>query len=273
MNTATLEKNTTLTQPTSAQMTATTAKKCCTVSGIFENRAEAGKMLSQIIDLGVKRENISIIGRNLESETQITGFISRGDVIKDGIQSGAVFGALLGTVFSALSGFGVLFVPFVGAVVAGGPIGAALLGATSGAIAGSAGAGIVSALASLGLPKEKAALYETRIKEGGLMVTAEVDMEKSPEVERIFRESGGDEIHSCNDFILSRFDTGRVDSTSDLPNAIQERLSPEAQEAFVKTYNEVYAEEENEHVAAYRAWMSIENSFDQNDDGIWAIAK
>ena len=135
MTTATLERNNTQTiDPKNDQP--------CAVSAIFEDRKRADDVLRQLLDMGVKRENISIIGKNLESETQITGFVGRADVIKDGLQSGAIFGALFGTALTAFSGFGVLFVPFVGTLVAGGPIGAALLGATSGAIAGSAGGGI-----------------------------------------------------------------------------------------------------------------------------------
>ncbi|NJN73533.1 MAG: hypothetical protein HC799_12365 [Limnothrix sp. RL_2_0] len=264
MTTATLENNNTIANENNLP---------CAVSGIFEDRERANQVLRKLIEMGVSRENISIIGKNLQSETQITGFVSRADVIKDGLQSGAIFGALFGTMLSALSGFGVLFVPFVGAVVAGGPIGAALLGATSGAIAGSAGAGIVSALASLGLPKEKAALYETRIKSGGLMLTAEVTTGQTDEVEALFREGGGDEILSCQDFVLSRFDTGRISSENDLPNSVKKRLSPAAQEVFVSTYNKTYGEKQNEHVAAYRAWMQVEADFDRDNNGIWAIAK
>lgn len=269
MTTTTLKDNTT----TISNENSNESNLPCAVSGIFEDRGQANKVLRKLIEMGVPRENISIIGKDLQSETQITGFVSRTDVIKDGLQSGAIFGALFGTMLSALSGFGVLFVPFVGAVVAGGPIGAALLGAASGAIAGSAGAGIVSALVSLGLPKEKAALYETRIKSGGLMLTAEVTTGQTEEVETLFREGGGEEILSCQDFVLSRFDTGRISSKHDLPDSVKSRLSPAAQETFVQTYNEIYAEKQNEHVAAYRAWMQVEADFDRDDNGIWAIAK
>jgi hypothetical protein len=54
---------------------------------------------------------------------------------------------------------------------------------------------------------------------------------------------------------------------------VKSRLSPAAQETFVQTYNEIYAEKQNEHVAAYRAWMQVEADFDRDDNGIWAIAK
>ncbi len=261
MATTTLNKNNTQTEKSNTAP--------CTVSGIFKTHSQANDVIRKLMDAGVKRENISIIGKDLQSETQITGFLTRSDVIKDGLQSGAIFGALFGTMLSLLSGVGVLFVPFVGTLVAGGPLGAAILGATSGAIAGSAGAGLVSALASLGMPKEKAALYETRIKAGGLLLTAEAPEGETETIENLFRQAGAEEILSCKDFVLSRFETGRVSSTEDLPESIRAQLSAAAQDVFVKVYNQVYAENNNEHAAAYRAWMTIEKDFVQDDQGVW----
>ncbi len=58
-------------------------------------------------------------------------------------------------------------------------MGAALLGAASGALAGSAGAGLVSALVTLGMPEEKAAIYQTRIEAGDFLVAVEVPADKS----------------------------------------------------------------------------------------------
>ncbi|MBV5257654.1 hypothetical protein FLX56_04355 [Synechococcus moorigangaii CMS01] len=245
----------------------------CTVSAIFDDRQRANQVLRQLLEMGVKRENISIIGKNLQSETHITGFVGRADLIKEGLQSGAIFGALFGTMLSALSGFGVLFVPFIGTVVAGGPIGAALLGATSGAIAGSAGAGIVSALVSLGLPKEKAAIYETKLKAGGLMLTAETSQGMAADLETLFAEKGGTEILSCKDFLLSRFDTGPVNAPHELPESVRSRLSDAAQATFINVYNQVYAEQQNQHIAAYRAWMQVEQTYAQDANGIWAEPK
>ncbi len=268
MTTATLDQNQNNQQTTDLQ-----TKVPCTVSAIFEDRQQANKALRQLLDMGVKREDISIIGKNLQSETQITGFFGRADFIKEGLQSGAIYGALFGTLFSALSGFGVLFVPFIGTVVAGGPIGAALLGATSGAIAGGAGVGLISALVSLGMPKEKAAIYETKIKAGGLMLTAETNQGTARELESLFQAEGGTDILSCKDFLISRFDTGRVNSTEDLPESVRSRLSDAAQETFVEVYNQVYKEKQNQHVAAYRAWMRVEDEYKQNSQGIWAKPK
>ena len=110
-----------------------------TISSVFETESQINDVVRRLIDRGIPKEDISVMGRNFKSETRITGFISKRDVILGGLRSGAVFGSLFGSFLSLLSGVGVLFIPFVGPIVAAGPIAAVLLGATSGALAGSAG--------------------------------------------------------------------------------------------------------------------------------------
>src|SRR4028119_43966 len=128
-----------------------------TISAIFQNREQIDNVIRRLLDRGISREHISVIGKNFHSETKIAGFITKKDVILGGLKQGGIFGSLFGSALGLLSGVGVLFVPFIGTVVAAGPLGAALLGAASGAIAGSAGAGLVSGFVALGLPEDKAA--------------------------------------------------------------------------------------------------------------------
>ncbi|MBC7515697.1 MAG: hypothetical protein H7237_04590, partial [Alkalinema sp. FL-bin-369] len=137
-----------------------------TISSVFETESQIDDVVRRLIDRGIPKEDISVMGRNFKSETRITGFISKRDVILGGLRSGAIFGSLFGSFLSLLSGVGVLFIPFVGPVVAAGPIAAVLLGATSGALAGSAGAGLVSVLTALGMPEKQAALYQTKLGAG-----------------------------------------------------------------------------------------------------------
>ncbi len=82
------------------------------------------------------------------------------------MRTGAIFGSLFGSFLSLLTGIGVLFIPFLGPVVAAGPIGALLLGAASGAIAGSIGAGLLSVFSASGMREDKAAVYQTRLQAG-----------------------------------------------------------------------------------------------------------
>lgn len=131
-----------------------------TISAIFEKQEQVDDVIKRLIDRGVPSDNISVMGKDFQAQTRIAGFLTKKDVILGGLRQGAIFGSLLGSVFSLLTGVGILFIPFVGSVVAAGPIGAILVGAASGAIAGSAGAGLVSALVALGMPEDKATIIK-----------------------------------------------------------------------------------------------------------------
>jgi hypothetical protein len=131
-----------------------------TISAVFKEEEQLDGVVRRLMERGVPQDHISVMGKNFQSKTRIAGFITKKDVIFGGLRSGAIFGSLFGSFLALLSGVGVLFIPFVGPVVAAGPLGALLLGAASGAIAGSAGAGLVSALVAWGMPEEKATIYQ-----------------------------------------------------------------------------------------------------------------
>ncbi|MDY7021107.1 MAG: general stress protein, partial [Cyanobacteriota bacterium] len=117
-----------------------------TITAVFQQEKQVNDVVRRLIDRGVSQEHLSVMGRNFESNTRITGFITKKDVILGGLRSGAIFGSLFGSLLSLLTGVGVLFVPFIGTVVAAGPLSSVLIGAATGAIAGSAGAGLASVL-------------------------------------------------------------------------------------------------------------------------------
>ena len=102
-----------------------------TISSIFKEQKQIDDVIHRLLDRGVSSDYISVLGRNFQSETRIAGFITKRDVILGGLRTGAIFGSLFGSFLSLLTGVGVLFIPFVGPIVAAGPIGAILLGAAS----------------------------------------------------------------------------------------------------------------------------------------------
>jgi cation transport regulator ChaB len=166
----------------------------------------------------------------------------------------------------------VLFIPFIGSVVAAGPITAVLLGAASGAIAGSAGAGLASALATLGMPKEKAAVYETRVKAGEFLLMAEVPADKSGEYQLLIESAGGEEIH-INDSTLPRPCLGKCNDVTDLSPEIRSHLSEPAQQDFIASYNAALAETDDETKAEHQAWSSIKDKYDEDEHGVWSKEK
>jgi cation transport regulator ChaB len=212
------------------------------------------------------------MGRNFQSETRIAGFISKKDVILGGLRTGAVFGSLFGSFLSLLTGVGVLFIPFFGPIVAAGPIGAVLLGAASGAIAGSAGAGLVSVLTTLGMPEDKAAIYQTRLQAGEFLLMAEVPSDRTGEFQLLLESAGGEEINTIEK-TFARPCPGQCNSPEDLSPEVRAHLSDEAQRTFIERYNTVFNEKNDEFTAEQAAWESVHQQYDEDENGVWSKAK
>lgn len=260
----------TATNTATSQPTAATVER--TVSAIFKEQQQIDQVIRRLLDRGISRDDISVVGKNFHSETKIAGFITKKDVILGGLRQGAIFGSIFGSALALLTGVGVLFVPFVGTLVAAGPLGAALLGAASGAIAGSAGAGLVSAFVALGIPEEKAAVYQTRIEAGEFLLAVEVPANKSGEIQLLLESAGGEEIHT-NETPLPRKTSGQLASPSDLSPEIRSHLSEDAQRTFIANYNTALAETGDEVKAEHHAWDVVAEQFEQDEHGVWSKGK
>lgn len=243
-----------------------------TISAVFKEESELDGVVRRLIERGVPQDHISMMGKNFQSNTRITGFITKKDVILGGLRTGAIFGSLFGSFLSLLTGVGILFIPFVGSVVAAGPLGAVLLGAASGALAGSAGAGLVSALAALGMPEDKAAVYQTRVEAGEFLVMAEVPADKSGEIQLLLESAGGEEI-TISEMTLPRAGTGRCNSPADLSPEVRSHLSDDAQKTFIERYNAVFDETSDAVKAEHAAWDTVHQQYDEDENGVWSKAK
>ena len=243
-----------------------------TITAVLKEEQQVDNVVRRLIDRGVAQDHISVMGQNFQSESRISGFISKKDVVLGGLRTGAVFGSLFGSLLSLFTGVGVLFIPFIGSVVAGGPITSVLLGAATGALAGSAGAGLASALATLGMPKEKAAVYETRVKAGEFLLMAEVPADKTGEYQLLIESAGGEEIH-VNESTLPRPCSGQCNGVEDLSPEVRSHLSEPAQQDFIQSYNATLKETDDETKAEQKAWSSIQDKYEEDDNGVWSKEK
>jgi cation transport regulator ChaB len=243
-----------------------------TINAVFKEESQINDVIKRLLDRGVSRDHISVMGRNFQSQTRIAGFITKKDVILGGLRSGAIFGSLFGSLLSLLTGVGVLFIPFIGSVVAAGPISAILLGAATGALAGSAGAGLASALATLGMPEDKATIYETRLKAGEFLVMAEVPADRSGEYQLLIESAGGEEIY-ISDNPLPRPCAGNCNSPEDLSPEVRSHLSEEAQKTFIDRYNAAYSETNDQMKAEQAAWDTIHQQYEEDENGVWSKVK
>src|SRR5579884_361327 len=144
------------------------------VLGVFNNRWNAEDAINELEHSGYSAKDISIVMRD-ENEGQ-TLAASTGSNVETGIASGVTTGAVIGAVAGLLTGIGAIAIPGLGAILIGGPLAAALglTGAAAttvtGAVTGGIAGGLVGALIGLGIPEEDAMVYESRIKEGGILV-------------------------------------------------------------------------------------------------------
>lgn len=102
------------------------------VVGVYDSMKDAEAAVCTLLDQGVPAEQVSIVGQDLHSETQVHGFVTAGDVAK----TGAATGAWVGGLFGVLTGAALLFVPGVGALIVLGPLAAGAVTAAEGALTG-----------------------------------------------------------------------------------------------------------------------------------------
>lgn len=243
-----------------------------TISAVFKQEEQINDVVRRLLDRGVSRDHISVMGKNFKSTTRIAGFISKKDVILGGLRTGGLFGSLFGSVLALLTGIGALWIPFIGWVVAAGPLGAVLLGAAGGALAGASGAGLVSALVTLGMPEDKATVYQTRLEAGEFLVMAEVPADKSGEIQLLLQSAGGEEVH-LNEAPLPRACTGRCNSSTDLSPEVRAHLSEDAQRTFIDRYNAVLDETNDPIKGEHAAWDTIHQQYEEDENGVWSKQK
>ncbi len=153
-----------------------------TVTGLFDDYADARSAVNELESAGVPSDNISIISNNGRDQDNTSG-------AAEGAATGAGIGAAVGGTGGLLAGLGLLAIPGVGPVVAAGWLVATAAGAAAGALAGGAAGGLIGALTSSGVSEEDAHLYAEGVRRGGTLVSARVEEGRVAEAEAILRRS------------------------------------------------------------------------------------
>jgi len=168
-----------------------------TVLGLFNNRVDVEEAINKLDKEGYERSDVSIIMRDKSEADNISD--DTGADVAGGAVSGATTGAILGGLAGILS---VVALPGLGAFFIGGPIAAALgltgtaAATVSGAATGAVAGGLVGALMGFGLSEEEAEHYETRLKEGSILVAVPVAEADSGIVEKIFTQYDASDIRT-----------------------------------------------------------------------------
>jgi hypothetical protein len=150
-----------------------------TVTGLYDNYADARAAVTALEDAGVPSSDISLVGRNGEGDTNAG----------EGAAAGAGIGAVVGGAGGLLAGLGMLAIPGVGPVVAAGWLAATAAGAAAGAVAGGAAGGIIGSLTSAGVDEDEAHVYAEGVRRGGVLVSARVNDDREDVARSIINEN------------------------------------------------------------------------------------
>jgi hypothetical protein len=160
------------------------------VVAIYDRMREAEIAIHTLNESNYPVNQISIVSRDLESEKQVHGFITAGDVAK----SGASTGAWVGGLFGILVGAAFLWIPGFGPLMVAGPFAAILLGGAEGVLTGAVGGGLLGTLIGWGVSKKHIIKYEERLKGGKYLVIAHGSAEEVEKAHSILEGTESNEI-------------------------------------------------------------------------------
>jgi hypothetical protein len=144
--------------------------------GVFANRLETENALLEIKSSGFPMENVSVVGRNADTEDRVAGVEVHKSIdnkADEGAVAGALTGGAVGGVTGLLVGLGSLAIPGVGPVLLAGAAATALATTLAGTAIGAGGASLLGALIGLGIPDNEAQVYSDFLEQGYYLVVVD----------------------------------------------------------------------------------------------------
>lgn len=140
------------------------------IAGLFRYQADAERAIRDLKDAGIDESRIGVAMRDRDSQRELADDAT---------------GRILGGAVGLFAAVGALALPGVGPIIAGGTLAATLTagGATTGRLVG--------ALVTLGVPEDDARYFETGLRQGSVLVTANAGS-RAQEAHEILQECGAD---------------------------------------------------------------------------------
>lgn len=157
-----------------------------TITGLFDTRDQADTAVRSLKDAGIASDDISIVANNADGS-----FAADGEDVAADAGAGAGIGAAVGGAGGLLTGLGLLAIPGIGPVVAGGWLVSTVVGAATGAVVGGATGGLIGALTDAGVDERDAHVYAEGVRRGGILVTARVDERRADAAQAILQNDNG----------------------------------------------------------------------------------
>ncbi|WP_414543204.1 general stress protein [Nostoc sp. CCY0012] len=164
--------------------------------GVYSRYRDAELAISELRDAGFPMDQVSFIAKDT-NEKSIAGVDRNtevGNKTGEGAKAGAATGGMLGGLGGLLVGLGALAIPGAGPVIAGGAVATALASTVAGGVVGAAAGSLVGALVGLGIPEDRAQVYNDRFQRGDHLVIIDGTPTQIQQAEAILRHHGIEEF-------------------------------------------------------------------------------
>lgn len=158
------------------------------VIGVFSQEDRAKEAINDLKSQGFDEREISLIVRDEQQEGGEGGEGDRFTMEQQDLSEGVITGGALGGVAGILAGAGALLIPGVGPIIAAGPLAAFLTGVVGG--------GIVGGLVDYGIPEERGRYFESRVKQGDILVTMKVEDDETERVTSLLERYGAEDVEA-----------------------------------------------------------------------------
>ncbi len=141
--------------------------------GIFPRFEQMAEALKQLKESGFPIEHISVIGKQRQYLSQLDPAVRTtevGNQAEKGAKRGAIAGGLIGLFTGFFVGIGLLAIPAIGPIMLAGAAETAFATTLAGGAIGLATGTLLGALIGLGIPEEKARVYQERIQRGEFLM-------------------------------------------------------------------------------------------------------
>jgi len=213
------------------------AQKRSVVVGVFEDRRQADKAVSELRQAGFRDDQIGVAMRHAEGTTSDATGTETGTHVEEGALTGVLAGLGLG----ALAGLGVLsgVIPVIGPAIAAGTLGVIL----SNAALGAGVIGLAGALVGAGVPEDEATYYQGEFESGRTIVTVHANG-RADEATAILRRLGAYDMSSRGEAVCETTTANRA-ATSTASTA--KAMAPTSRTTTARAGDTIELKEERLH--------------------------
>lgn len=153
--------------------------------GTFSNYETTDIALRDLQKNNFFMEQVSVVGREINSEVEVTGVNTSEDLVNVGnlrtdknksvetATDGAIAGITVGGFTGLLIGLGAIAIPGIGPIMLAGAGATALATTLSGGVIGGAIGGLGGGLVGLGIPADRATVYSDLLSKGNYLIMVE----------------------------------------------------------------------------------------------------